>query len=641
MFAHPPFAELSLSRHEPKFLYSLHSIHHILLIVQQVDSADELRRIQTTRRKLELSIGARPKKENPHGRRATSLLHSRAAAVLAPASVMVRLATPYRSKRQFPDGSAEVPTVADFSGACEAAYGAGAKEVVELVQAATAATVTPVGPKCFVTKKRTTLVASSWSGSGGSSSLPIAGFSIDVGRACWDDALAGNAAAVPPFGERRPDAPCPTSATATIARASEAPGEAIPSAALAESIDAAVAFAVNMARVAAEASAAATIATTPAAAAATADVDDEARGNREEDGSLRFANSSKMSRPVTTTTAPTLTSTSSSNPPFSFQRLHVTGLGEGGARGEPLVALKAALARHLPAATAAAAAATAASGGSHGNSGDRSGGTLPSRAPVCRPIVVSADATEYLVSGGVWSTVTSIIGRKSVPPVAVAVDANHSSISPSPTEDAGIVDGGNNSSRESCCPTGEEVVEGDGGGAGGGGGGAMYYIDDGCYGSLSGALLRGVQMQPSPLRVHPPQPQRDLGLLPTPAAAASNAAGKPGPDSQDGGEIGTSGEGSEPTIPCEKDLTSCTVWGPTCDGLDCVCRTTQLPDNMEPGRDWLFFPNVGIRSAADATYFNGLKPLDSFYFVRQREDPAPVPSPASTAPPSLTRAMYP
>lgn len=613
---------------------------------RQVDSADELRRIWAASRKVKLSVGARSRSETAHGCTATTLPHSRAAAVLGPASVMVRLAMPYRSRRQFSDGFAEAPAVTDFSGACEAVYGAEVEDVVELVRAATATTAAPVDPECGMTKEHST------PGSRTGNSLPIVGFSIDVGPACWDDALAGSAAVLPPFGEMRPDAPCPTPATAATGVASEGPGEAIPSTALAESIDAAVSFAVNMARVAAEAAAAAAVAAMPTSPAATVGADGDATGNRREDGPLTTANVGSTSRRLTTTTTPALTSSPSSHPAFSFQRLHVTGLGEGGARGEPLVALRAALARHLPGATAAGAGATATSAaaaapsGSHGSSGSRSGGTLPSRAPVGRPIVVSADATEYLVSGGVWSTVASIIGRKSVSSVAAAIDADHySPTPPSPTEVSGVAVAGTR--EETCCPSASEGVV-DGEGAGADAGGAMYYIDDGCYGSLSGALLRGVQMQPSPLRAHLPQPQHELGSLSAPAAAAAAAADEPGPDSQVGGEKSTragpartSGTASEPPKPCVKELTSCTVWGPTCDGLDCVCRTTQLPDDLEPGKDWLFFPDVGIRSAADTTDFNGLKPLDSFYFIRQREDPAPAPSPAPTASQSLARAVYP
>lgn len=571
------------------------------LVDQQVDSADEWRRIQAARRRQELSDRARSRNETV----GATAPHLRTAG-LGPASVVVRLAMPFRSTKQPPpDSSAAASTVADFSGAVEASYGARAENVVEIVQAAMAASD---GPECSRGEEHlapTTSLCSSTSSMPSNNPLPIVGFSIDVGSACWDDALAGHAAVLPPFGQGRPDASSAVPDAATDATG-VAPREAVPSASLAESIDAAVAFAMKMAGVAAEAAAAAaTTSTTPPAA--TAFVGGEASEKRGE--SVNFLNDISTSRPARTTPAPS---------PFSFRRLHVTGLGEGGARGEPLAALKVALSRHLP--PTMATTATATSSGSNG-SGNRDASALRSSTPV----VVSADATEHLVAGGVWSTVASIIGRKSVPPVAV--DDDCSPLTQPPTK-CGVVGSSADShggvtctGAESCYPPGEEMVEGASIGAGASAGGAMYYIDDGCYGSLSGALLRGVQMQPLPLRVKASPPQRHRESVASPAAATA-AAGDTSRHSQD------DERSTQPT----REL-PCTVWGPTCDGLDCVCRMTPLPDDMEPGRDWLFFPDVGIRGGADATDFNGLKPLDLFYCIRQREGNAPSPAPVPALPP--------
>lgn len=47
------------------------------------------------------------------------------------------------------------------------------------------------------------------------------------------------------------------------------------------------------------------------------------------------------------------------------------------------------------------------------------------------------------------------------------------------------------------------------------------------------------------------------------------------------------------------------VWGPTCDGLDCVSSFVQLSKNIEVG-DWLFFENVGAYTSCASTRFNGL-----------------------------------
>ena len=51
----------------------------------------------------------------------------------------------------------------------------------------------------------------------------------------------------------------------------------------------------------------------------------------------------------------------------------------------------------------------------------------------------------------------------------------------------------------------------------------------------------------------------------------------------------------------------CTVFGPTCDGLDVITMTEELPSNLERG-DLLFSRNIGAYSAATSTWFNGFPP---------------------------------
>jgi ornithine decarboxylase len=50
----------------------------------------------------------------------------------------------------------------------------------------------------------------------------------------------------------------------------------------------------------------------------------------------------------------------------------------------------------------------------------------------------------------------------------------------------------------------------------------------------------------------------------------------------------------------------CSVFGPTCDALDTISLSEQLPD-LELG-DLLYAPNIGAYSAASSTYFNGFPP---------------------------------
>ncbi|KAI9451363.1 ornithine decarboxylase [Lactarius psammicola] len=53
-----------------------------------------------------------------------------------------------------------------------------------------------------------------------------------------------------------------------------------------------------------------------------------------------------------------------------------------------------------------------------------------------------------------------------------------------------------------------------------------------------------------------------------------------------------------------EDLRACSVWGPTCDSIDCVCPMTKLPAELRVG-DWLVFNNMGAYTICAASQFNG------------------------------------
>lgn len=53
----------------------------------------------------------------------------------------------------------------------------------------------------------------------------------------------------------------------------------------------------------------------------------------------------------------------------------------------------------------------------------------------------------------------------------------------------------------------------------------------------------------------------------------------------------------------EMQTYSSSIWGPTCDGLDCVMRNIQLPE-LEIGT-WMYFENMGAYTVCAAASFNG------------------------------------
>lgn len=95
--------------------------------------------------------------------------------------------------------------------------------------------------------------------------------------------------------------------------------------------------------------------------------------------------------------------------------------------------------------------------------------------------------------------------------------------------------------------------------------GFMYYINDGVYGSFNCILFDHNHPEPIPL-----DPSGGNKLYPS------------------------------------------SVWGPTCDSMDCISKKTMLPE-MEIG-DWIYFENMGAYTMSAASTFNGfMKPRVHYY----------------------------
>jgi ornithine decarboxylase len=59
----------------------------------------------------------------------------------------------------------------------------------------------------------------------------------------------------------------------------------------------------------------------------------------------------------------------------------------------------------------------------------------------------------------------------------------------------------------------------------------------------------------------------------------------------------------------------CTVFGPTCDALDVISMSEELPTNLERG-DLVYSRNIGAYSVASATHFNGFEPAKIVHINR-------------------------
>ncbi|BGP12199.1 hypothetical protein JCM10213_007455 [Rhodosporidiobolus nylandii] len=66
----------------------------------------------------------------------------------------------------------------------------------------------------------------------------------------------------------------------------------------------------------------------------------------------------------------------------------------------------------------------------------------------------------------------------------------------------------------------------------------------------------------------------------------------------------------------------CSIWGPTCDSIDCVQPRAVLPVNLVQVGDWLRWDNMGAYTICAASQFNGFRRSDVRYTIDARGDRA-------------------
>jgi ornithine decarboxylase len=72
----------------------------------------------------------------------------------------------------------------------------------------------------------------------------------------------------------------------------------------------------------------------------------------------------------------------------------------------------------------------------------------------------------------------------------------------------------------------------------------------------------------------------------------------------------------QPTNTTTTEGFKCSIWGPTCDGLDCIAPSFNLPVVLEVG-DWLYFEDMGAYTICAATRFNGFHASEVFYVTSE------------------------
>ena len=150
----------------------------------------------------------------------------------------------------------------------------------------------------------------------------------------------------------------------------------------------------------------------------------------------------------------------------------------------------------------------------------------------------------------------------------------------------------------------------------------MYYVNDGIYGSFNCLLYDHATVNPEVLRVHSAGSAYANGVNGVNGVNAANAAASTklregriavAAPPHAGGVRATQQQcamlSSAATAGAGQFKSS--VWGQTCDGLDCIAKDVDLPE-LNVG-DWLMFSDMGAYTVSAASSFNGFEKPSSFF----------------------------
>ncbi|GBG29461.1 Ornithine decarboxylase [Hondaea fermentalgiana] len=142
-----------------------------------------------------------------------------------------------------------------------------------------------------------------------------------------------------------------------------------------------------------------------------------------------------------------------------------------------------------------------------------------------------------------------------------------------------------------------------------------YYINEGVYGSFNNIIYDHATVQGFPLRVRGRRQVEREALRRSGSGEDPLAPGAAESDFSDDDEA-AAGSSSENAVAFVgevdgEQLCEGSVWGPTCDGLDCVLKDSYLP-RLEVG-DWMYFPDMGAYTVAAAAKFNGFEIATKVY----------------------------
>ncbi|KAK6438242.1 Ornithine decarboxylase [Oleoguttula sp. CCFEE 5521] len=116
----------------------------------------------------------------------------------------------------------------------------------------------------------------------------------------------------------------------------------------------------------------------------------------------------------------------------------------------------------------------------------------------------------------------------------------------------------------------------------------MLYLNDGVYGNFSSIIFD---------HQHP---------VPQVLSCARRVNGLNCPSSLSLADSGYSSSDDEAAVSrsAQRKQIEYSIWGPTCDGIDCIAESWTSPQLVDVG-DWLYFEDMGAYTKCSATRFNG------------------------------------
>ncbi|KAJ9100774.1 hypothetical protein QFC19_005513 [Naganishia cerealis] len=140
----------------------------------------------------------------------------------------------------------------------------------------------------------------------------------------------------------------------------------------------------------------------------------------------------------------------------------------------------------------------------------------------------------------------------------------------------------------------EQAVQAEAAKEDGEGADVMYYINDGVYGAFNCIMFDHQIVHPYPLTI-----SHSI------ASAIPRLPGPPPPNVALPVDLCTSMG--------YRSMEKASIWGPTCDSIDCVRQVVPLPTGLEVG-DWLGWGEMGAYTMCAASKFNGM-PLAEVYYT--------------------------